>query len=126
MKKQKVENVGELPFTPEELALLNFSQEELEVLLDAESLRQTVDMLPEEPDAILSRLDKDVPADIEGAFNKMTELSKTDPEYVKQLVAMNEIFGDVRPEKAASVEKVDIKSERVNEGLEELKSILKA
>lgn len=122
-----MENVNYMPFTEEELAILGFSNEELEEIQDAQALVQTTETLPEEPDKILSKIDKTIPNDLNEALLKIAEISNSDPEFAKQLVAMNEIFGEVKPE-VSQVKKVsseEMKNELVKEDLEKIKSLLK-
>ena len=87
-------------FTEEELKILNFSKEEVEEILDADAIAKTAQMLPEEVDGILDRIDREFPDDIEGSIKKYAELAEKDPNFIVQLVAMNELFGDVKEQKA--------------------------
>lgn len=122
-------NVNQMPFTADELKILDFSNEELNTILDSEALVKTVDMLPDEPDAVLNRLDKEIPNDLNAAFEKIAELAQKDPEYTKQLVAMNEIFDEVKPEAPeAKVKKVSTKQmseQLIKEDVEKIKSLLR-
>ena len=86
-------------FTEEELKVLKFSKEEMEEILDADAIAKTADMLPEEVDGILDRIDKEFPDDIEGAIKKYAELAEKDPNFIVQLVALNELMGDVKENK---------------------------
>ena len=95
----KSKNVNEfLPFTAEELKKLNFSQEELEVLADAESYAQTLELLPEDVDPILDRIEKEFPngKDFDGTFKKLAELAKKDPKFYAQIMALSTITGDCK------------------------------
>lgn len=115
-------------FTEEELKILNLSEQELNDILDADALAKTAAMLPEEPDAILKKIDKQFPDDAAGILEKYAELAKKDPKFIMQLIAMNEIFGEVKPEEPPKVEKVsltDVNNEIVKEGLDKINEILK-
>lgn len=95
MEKNNSQNL----FTEEELKILNFSKEEVEEILDADAIAKTAQMLPEEVDGILDRIDREFPDDIEGSIKKYAELAEKDPNFIVQLVAMNELFGDVKEQK---------------------------
>ena len=84
-------------------------------------------MLPEEPDAILKRIDKEFPKDFEKVFEKYADLAKKDPQFITQLVAMNEIFGEVKPEEPPVVEKVgleDVNNALIQEDMAKINNIL--
>ncbi len=122
--KKKVEK-NESLFTDEELKVLKFSDEELEIISDANAIAKTSDMLPEEADDLLNRIDKEFPDDLAGTFEKLAELSQTDPKFVAQLVAMNEVFADVTTVPPTSVESVSVKEELLKEGIANIKKILR-
>ena len=87
-----------LPFTEEELKKLNFSQEELDILADAESYAQTAELLPEDVDPILDRIEKEFPngKDFDGAFKKLAELAQKDPKFYAQILALATVTGDCK------------------------------
>ncbi len=92
-------NVSEfLPFTEEELKKLNFTQEELDILADAEGYAQTADLLPEDIDPILDRIDKEFPngKDFDGTFKRLAELAKNDPKFYAQVIALSTLVGDCK------------------------------
>jgi len=92
-------NVSEfLPFTEEELKKLNFTQEELDILADAEGYAQTADLLPEDIDPILDRIDKEFPngKDFDGTFKRLAELAKKDPKFYAQVIALSTLVGDCK------------------------------
>lgn len=125
--KQKIENDF---FTEEELKILNFSAEELDLILDADATAKTAEMIPEDISKIIKRIDKEFPNDVNGTFEKLAQLCKSDPKFITQLMAITEVCSEVKPEvKAeASVQKVtkkDISSEKKNETLNEIKKVLK-
>ena len=91
-----------LPFTDEELKQLNFTQEELDILEAASAYSAFVDELPENPDEIVQKLDKyfadSDKKDPGETIEKIGKLCETDPEFISQLVATQEILSDVRPD----------------------------
>lgn len=92
-------NVNEfLPFTEEEIKKLKFTQEELDILADAESYAQTADILPEDIDPILDRIDKEFPngKDFDGTFKKLAELAEKDPKFYAQVLALITLTGDCK------------------------------
>lgn len=92
-------NINEfLPFTEEELKKLNFTQEELDILADAEAYTKTAELLPEDIDPILDRIDKEFPngKDFDGTFKKLDEIAKSDPKFYTQIVALSTLVGDCK------------------------------
>ena len=87
-----------LPFTEEELEQLNFIPEELEILETASAYSQTEEMIPDDADEFIKK--------IESTFNdedssdetmqKLTDLCKTDPEFVNQMIALQEVYSAVK------------------------------
>lgn len=96
---KKTENINEfLPLTAEEIKKLNLSQEELDILADAEGYTQTLDLLPENIDPILDRIDKEFPngKDFDGTFKRLAELAEKDPKFYAQVLALSTIVGDCK------------------------------
>lgn len=83
-----------LPFTEEELKQLNFTPEELEILETASAYSQTTQMLPDDEDALLKKIDEtfseDAPSD--DTMQKIVDLCSTDPEFINQLIAVQEVL----------------------------------
>lgn len=98
-------NVNEfLPFTKEELKELNFTPEELEVIMSAEAATQTLDLLPENPDQLLDKIDKEFPKgqDPNETLTKLAKLAETNPQLYAQVLSLTELTGscaEVKPEK---------------------------
>ena len=100
-----------LPFTEEELKKLNFTEEELNILEDASAYAETADILPDNPDTFVNKLDKEFPSeDPNKVFEKLAELAKKDSNFVNQILAVIELTGSARDDVAANpqVEKVSL------------------
>ena len=104
----KKSNFQECPFTESELKILNLSDSEMSDLLDAHAIAATAEMLPENPDKLIDRMNKEFPDDAEGIFKKYAELCKTDPEFIIQIIAMTEAMSEIKIEdqSKAKVEKI--------------------
>lgn len=84
-------------FTEEELKILGLTPEENEALLDADSIAKTADLLPEEPDGILDEIDSKFESnDVNEILATFNDLAESNPEFIKNIIAMNEIFADVK------------------------------
>jgi DNA repair ATPase RecN len=88
-----------LPFTDEELEKLNLTKEELDILEYASAYSQTVDMIPEDLDAFSNKIEETFGSgdDPMASIQKLTDLCETDPEFVNQMIAMQEVFSAVKP-----------------------------
>lgn len=115
-------------FTKEEIEAYGFTPAELDTLQEAESILRTANMLPEEPDKILDRIDKEIPNDANQAYAKFFGFADSDPEFFKLLLAFNEIVGTVSevsefpteaPTENANVQKLSA-DEMHNQVVEEL------
>lgn len=82
-------------FTQEEIEKLGLTAEELAILSEANALARTAAMIPDDEDKISDRFNKEFPEDTNAAFSKFFELSQSDPDYFKILLALNEVFGSV-------------------------------
>lgn len=89
-----------LPFTEEELKQLNFTPEELEILDFANSYVELANELDGNPDELINKLDTYFPktASPEETFEKLGEVCETDPEFISQLIATQELLSDLAPE----------------------------
>jgi len=88
-----------LPFTEEELKELNLTPEELDILEYAGAYAQTVELLPDDFDAFTEKIgetfsDVNTP---DGAIEKITDLCESDPEFVSQMIAFQEVISAVKP-----------------------------
>lgn len=94
-----LEKIELLPFTDEELKQLNLTKEELDILEYASAYSQTVDMIPDDIDAFTEKIEEnfgngDDPME---SIQKLTDLCDTDPEFVNQMIALQEVFSAVKP-----------------------------
>lgn len=96
------ENKSFLPFTEEELKELNFTPEELEILESASAYTQMYDMLPEDPDELIKKVEENFKEGDDVTFDEVFEtlgsLCETDPDFITQLVATQELLTACRPD----------------------------
>ena len=105
-----MKNKNEKFFTEEEEAYLRVIGE-YDAIQNAIALSETIDMLPDNPKKILDRIDKEIPDDFTAGVKKLIKISKKDPKFFKQIIALTEILSEVKEEDGASstkVEKVDL------------------
>ncbi len=100
-------------FTEKELAELDFTPEELEIVETAEAICQASDVMPDdekEIDAFFEKFDAVfAPSeDLEGTFNKFMNLQKTDPKFFDQIVSMSALLDTIDEVPPAGTEKVSI------------------
>ena len=88
-----------LPFTDEELKKLNLTKEELDILEYASAYSQTVEMIPEDMEEFSNKIEENFGSgdDPIESIQKLTDLCDTDPEFVNQMIAMQEVFSAVKP-----------------------------
>lgn len=110
MKKNNVEN----EILPKDLIeKYNFTEEELELIKDAQALVETADMLPDDPDKFMNKLEKAIPNDFDAGWKALAEIAKKDPKFMSQIVALNEISNSVVEEQPPVIEKLS--TEQVKE-----------
>ena len=97
-----MENRSFLPFTEEELEILNFTPEELEILEDAGAIVETQKMLPDDFNEIIKKVDETFKSgeDVTAGeiFEQLGKLCETDPDFVNQLIAAQELLSACRPD----------------------------
>ena len=88
-----------LPFTEEELKQLNFTPEELDILESASAYSQTADMLPDDPEDMLSKVETNFSENMtsDEVFQKLGELCESDPDFITELIASQELLTDSKP-----------------------------
>ena len=100
-------------FTDKELAELNFTPEEIEILENAEAICQANDVMPnsdKDMDAFFAKFDAifTPSEDIQGTFDKFLNLQKTDPTFFHQIIAMSALLDTVNEVPPAETQKVSI------------------
>ena len=95
----------------EEMRKLGISEDEIDTLKNADAIKQTVDLLPDEKHMakFMASVRKTFAnKDIGKELMKFLELSKKDPEYFLQVIALFEVsdINDFTPK--ASIEKVSV------------------
>lgn len=110
---EKVENkslISEM-FTPEELAELKFTAEEIEILEGAEAMNRALKIMPDsekEMDEFFARVEKEFPAGRppEETFAHYQELMKTDIDFIGKMVTMSALVDEVEQVPPPTSEKV--------------------
>jgi len=97
-----MENESFLPFTEEELKILNFTPEELEILETASAYSQTADMMPENVEDLITKVGENFrtgdDVTFDEVFEKLNSLCESDPEFINQLIATQELLTACRPD----------------------------
>jgi hypothetical protein len=107
-------------FTEEEEAYLR-TIGEYDAINDAIALAETVDLLPDDPQVLLDRIDKEIPDDFVEGVAQLVKIAKKDPKFFNQIVALLEVLSEaeeVEDASEGSVEKVslaDIEQEKDDE-----------
>ena len=97
-------------FTEEEEAYLRVIGE-YDAIQNAVALSDTIDLLPDDPKKLLDRIDKEIPDDFAAGVKKLIKISKKDPKFFKQIIALTEILNEAKEGEDSSstkVEKVDL------------------
>ncbi len=84
------------------------------------ALGHTVDLLPDDPQVLLDRIDKEIPNDYEKGLEKLKWIEEHEPEFFIQIVALFEVLNEAQEEET-KVEKLDlnaIKEQEENEMFE--------
>ncbi len=109
-------------FSEQEIAEFGLSEEDVKIFKDAEALAQTADLLPDDPDKFLDRIEKEIPNDWTAGWEKFTEILQKDQKFYSQLMALNEAINSVS-EFEPQTQKVsisDIQKEKDNEMLKKI------
>ena len=85
-----MKNKNENFFTEEEEAYLRVIGE-YDAIQNALALTQTLDLLPDNPKKLLDRIDKEIPDDFNAGVKKLIKISKKDPKFFKQIIALTEV-----------------------------------
>lgn len=112
MKKTSEKNSFHNLFSDEEIKELQISEDELAMIEHAQAAVDTINILPENSSALIEKIQKlfgnePTQEEIEA---KVKELSKSDPEFLKQLISLYSLvqFSGVEEEEQPKVEKVEI------------------
>ena len=98
-KSNQLKDFQFLPFTEDEIKELNLTKEEIDILEYASAYSQTAELLPDDFDAFEEKLgnsfnDLNTPDEV---IERITDLCETDPEFVNQMIAFQEVMSAVKP-----------------------------
>ena len=89
-----------LPFTEEELRELNFTPEELAILEAASSASELVQVLPEDPEEFVKEVEEkfnfEDEMDQQDVFDRIGNVMQNDPDFIMQVIASQELMSDYR------------------------------
>ncbi len=88
------------------------------------ALGQTIDLLPDDPQILLDRIDKEIPNDYEKGLEKLKWIEENEPEFFIQIVALFEVLNEAQEEET-KVEKLDLNAIRQQEENEMFDLIMK-
>lgn len=115
-------------FTEKELAELNFTEEEIETIEQAQMLIKMADTLPSDEkaiDALMDKIDATFTGNLEETILKLKELSEKDPAFLNQIMVLGELFDEVEqvpPPKAEKVSLADISKVNAENAADEKKA----
>ncbi len=83
------------------------TDEEIEILTDAEALKDTINMIPDDIEGMVRDFQSKVPADFERGMKANLELIQKDPELFKRMLALDMVMsiavGEIPQEKDDTV-----------------------
>lgn len=109
--EKKEKSVLEKLFSKKELEELNFSEEEIEAIEDAEAICEVADHLPANEKAlekILDKIDSTFPNDNEQILLKLKEVSEKDPKFFDEIVMLGYLFDQVEQVPPPETNKVSL------------------
>lgn len=80
-------------FSEEELINDGLTPEEAEKFMDVLATAETINMIPDDIDGFLKKCDEKIPAGTADGMKAIFEYAEKDPEFFKQLVALNIALG---------------------------------
>lgn len=115
-------------FSPDELAVLGFSKDEIDVLYSADALSDTVALLPEEnkSEKVIEDMKKYVVIkndNLEESISEFLQLAETHPDVFTELYALKELVNSVKEEEPATTQKLsadDIKQAQLEEDWQDI------
>lgn len=125
MDKNQEKSIISQVFTDKELEELGFTEEEISDIEAAETFSKIADVLPDSDDALdklFERIDKEFPDDAEPekVVERYKELSKSDPKFLDQILAIEFLISQVTPVPEPKTEKVSLDAiESIQKGIEE-------
>lgn len=109
--EKKEKSVLEKLFSKKELEELNFSEEEIEAIEEAEGICEVADHLPANEKAlekILDKIDSTFPNDNEQILLKLKEVSEKDPKFFDEIVMLGYLFDQVEQVPPPETNKVSL------------------
>lgn len=103
---------------------MGFTGEDLELMVRTSATCETLDMIPDDIDGFIKKLDKDLPDDVLGSAKAVLELTEKDPEYAKQILAFASLIDNnmnkMPPSGVGKVSLDDIKKEQAAAAADEI------
>ncbi len=107
-------------FTEMEINELGLTQKDIDIFNDAESLADTIELLPEDSDKVMKNIDKYVEEkdSFDESVASYLNLAETNPQVFKELFGLYELVNSVKEVEPAQTQKLsaaDIQKEEENE-----------
>ena len=103
---------------------MGFTGEDLELMVNTSATCETIDMVPDDVDGFIKKLDSDLPDDVFGAAKTVIEMTEKDPEYAKQILAFASLIDNnmnkMPPSGVGKVSLDDIKKEQAAAAADEI------
>ena len=103
---------------------MGFTGEDLELMVRTSATCETLDMIPDDIDGFIKKLDKDLPDDVLGSAKAVLELTEKDPEYAKQILAFASLIDNnmnkMPPSGVGKVSLDDIRKEQAAAAADEI------
>ena len=103
---------------------MGFTGEDIELMVRTSATCETLDMIPDDIDGFIKKLDKDLPDDVLGSAKAVLELTEKDPEYAKQILAFASLIDNnmnkMPPSGVGKVSLDDIKKEQAAAAADEI------
>lgn len=103
---------------------MGFTGEDLELMVRTASTVETLDMIPDDVEGFVKKLDQDLPDDVLGSAKYVLEMTEKDPEYAKQILAFASLIDNnmnkMPPSGIGKVSLEDIKKEQAAAAADEI------
>ena len=103
---------------------MGFTGEDLELMVRTSSTCETLDMIPDDIDGFIKKLDSELPDDVLGSAKYVLEMAEKDPEYAKQILAFSSLIDNnmnkMPPSGVGKVSLDDIKKEQAAAAADEI------
>lgn len=93
----------DLMLTQEDYEALGLTPEQIELFEDANAIAESVDMLPDDPMAMIDTIEQRMPDGFEAGMKYLDDLAQNNPEALAKLMTMTALVSHVEKEPEAEV-----------------------